>query len=261
MKIDFSKIESIIRQTDSIIFNPEFLQQVTVKGPSDYVTLVDKMVQEYLYHSFRELYPDIEFMGEEKDNSDLNFNNNVWIIDPIDGTANLIHDCRFSAVSVGLWNGDRQKIDLGLIYQPFSKELFHAEDGKGAYLNGTPIKVSDRHLLKDSIISAGTTPYHKEYAAEVLNVSTNMLLNCSDIRRTGSAALDLAYVACGRIDGYFEKLLSPWDYAAGLLILQEAGGCITDYSGNPVSGTRVSSVCCSNKLIHEQMLHIIHDSM
>lgn len=260
MNADFSKIRKIIEQTDAIIFDSDLLHQVSVKGPADYVTLVDKKVQEYLQRSFKELYPDIDFMGEEKDNSDLDFSKSVWIIDPIDGTANLIHGYRFSAVSVALWNGSSQKIEMGIIYQPFSKEIFYAVSGEGAYLNGSRIKVSDRTRLQDCIISAGTTPYHKEYAREVLEISTDMLLQCSDIRRSGSAALDIAYVACGRVDGYFEKILSPWDYAAGLLILQEAGGSLTDYFGHCPTGTAVTSVCCSNGAIQDQMLDIIRRS-
>ena len=148
-------------------------------------------------------------------------------------------------------------MELGIIYQPFTKELFYAIDGQGAYLNGTPIHVSKRALLSESLISAGTTPYHKEFAWEVLKISHEMLLRCSDIRRTGSAALDFAYVASGRMDGYIEKIISPWDYAAGLLILKEAGGMLTDYAGNSLTGTKVSSVCCSNGVIHHEMLEII----
>lgn len=258
MNIDIAALLEIVKKTDTIIFNSEYRNQVSVKGPADYVTLVDKLVQDYLYQSFRSLYPDFDFMGEEKDNSDLTFSNHTWIIDPIDGTANLIHDCRFSAVSVGLWNGQKQKMELGIIYQPFSKELFYAIDGKGAYLNGSSIHVSDCARLQEGIISVGTAPYHKEHAREIFNLSHEMFLNCSDIRRTGSAALDLAYIACGRLDGYCEKLLSAWDYAAGLVILQEAGGQLTDYEGNPLSGIRSTSICCNNGRIHKEMLEIIH---
>lgn len=274
MKIDIAKIIEIVRNTDSIIFNPEYLNQITVKGPADYVTVVDKLVQEYLYNSFQALYPDFDFMGEEKDNSDLDFTKNTWIIDPIDGTTNLIHDCRFSAVSVGLWNGEKQKMELGIIYQPYSKELFYGADGQGAFLcDGTiediqealskskPIHVSNRDQFKDSVISAGTTPYHKEYAWEIMKISHEMLVRCSDIRRVGSAALDIAYVASGRIEGYFEKILSPWDYAAGNVILKEAGGCLTDYDGKELAGTKVSAVCCSNGLVQQEMLEIIQNCM
>ena len=259
MNIDIEKLIAIVKNTDTIIFNPKYRNQVSIKGPSDYVTQVDKMVQDYLYQEFRQLYPDFDFMGEEKDNSDLTFSNHTWIIDPIDGTANLIHDCRFSAVSVGLWNGKKQKMELGIIYQPFSKDVFYAIDGKGAYLNGTPIHVSDRTLLQECLISIGTAPYYKEHATELMNITHEMFLRCSDLRRSGSAALDIAYVACGRLEGYFEKLLSPWDYAAGLLILQEAGGQTTDYEGIPLDGTKKSSFCCSNGKIQKEMLAIIQN--
>lgn len=256
MITELSRIIDIIRQTDAIIFNPEYLNQISVKGPADYVTQADKKVQEYLQNSFQALYPDFAFMGEEKDNSDLDFQKNTWIIDPIDGTANLIHDYQLSTVSVGLWNGELQQMELGVVYQPFTHELFHAVRGQGAYRNGSPIHVSGRRF-DESIIAIGTSPYHKEYAQEAMRISTDMLLGCSDIRRFGSAALDISHIACGRTEGFFERILSPWDYAAGLLILQEAGGCITDYAGNSLTGTAVSSVCCSNGLIHQEMLDII----
>lgn len=260
MNIDIEKIIETIKKTDSIIFNPEYLNQITVKGPADYVTLVDKKVQDYLYQSFQELYPDIAFMGEEKDNSDLDFVKNTWIIDPIDGTTNLIHGCRFSAVSVGLWNGKEQEMELGIIYQPYSREVFYAQRGKGAFLNGEPIHVSKCTNFKDSVISIGTAPYHKEFAEEISRISHEMLTQCSDIRRTGSAALDIAYIASGRLEGYYEKILSPWDYAAGLVILKEAGGMLTDCSGQALSGTLASSVCCSNGAVHQEMLAIIQHS-
>lgn len=259
MNIDIEKIIEIVKKTDAIIFNPEYLNQITVKGPADYVTMVDKTVQDYLYLSFRQLYPDFAFMGEEKDNSNLDFSKNTWIIDPIDGTTNLIHGCRFSAVSVGLWNGKEQKMELGIIYQPYSKELFYAIRGKGAFLNGEPIHVSKCSDFKDSVISIGTAPYHKEFAEEIARISRDMLSTCSDIRRTGSAALDIAYIASGRLEGYYEKILSPWDYAAGLVILTEAGGMLTDGNGQTLSGTCPSSVCCSNGAIHQEMIRIIRN--
>lgn len=257
MLIDYKQVQQIVRQTDSIIFNSDLLQHTFTKGPADYVTLADKRVQTYLQDSLSNLYPQIQFMGEEKNNDEIDFGNDMWILDPIDGTTNLIQSCNFSAVSLGLWNGKTQSIVLGIIYQPFSKEFFYAAEGQGAFLNDSPIHVSSKKELNNCVISAGTTPYHKQFADEVFEASKKVFLNCADIRRTGSAALDMAYVACGRLDGYFDKILSPWDYAAGYLIVKEAGGLTTDYLSDHPSGTHVSSICCSNSLIHPQLLNLI----
>lgn len=231
--VDYLRIQQIVQQTDSI------------------------RVQSYLQDSLFHLCPHIQFMGEEKDNNEIDFDKDLWILDPVDGTTNLIQNCSFSAVSLGLWNGKKKKIVLGIIYQPFTKELFFASDGQGAFLNGSPIHVSSKNAFSSCVISAGTTPYYKEFADEVFDASKRVFLNCSDIRRTGSAALDMAYVACGRLDGYFDKILSPWDYAAGYLIIKEAGGFTSDYSGELPSFTHKSSICCSNALIHTQLLSLV----
>ena len=256
MNTNHQLIQQLVRQTDSIIFNPALLNQTYTKGPGDYVTLVDKQVQAYLQDALRSHYPHIQFMGEEKDNQEINPQEDIWILDPIDGTTNLIQNCNFSAVSLGLWSGKEQKVILGIIYQPFAKELFYAADGKGAYLNGTPIHVSSKQQFDRCVISAGTTPYYKEHADEVFDASKEVFKRCADIRRTGSAALDMAYVACGRLDGYFEKILSPWDYAAGYLLIKEAGGITTNYENAAPAVTQISSICCGNPYIQPQLLQL-----
>lgn len=257
MDINIKDLIQIIQGTDTFIFNSKLSQSITEKGPADYVTMVDTSVQQYLYDKLTATYPTIEFMGEEQDNSKLNFKKDTWIIDPIDGTTNLVHDCKFSAVSIGLWNGAKQKITLGVVYQPFSKDIFYAIENEGAFLNDEPIHVTTQSSFKDSLIAIGTSPYYKSNVDEVWATTKDIFLNCSDIRRGGTASLDIAYVACGRLDGFVEKILSPWDYAAGIIILQEAGGIITDYNGNLPSGTHKSSICCSNKLLHSELLNIV----
>ncbi|MCD8084463.1 MAG: inositol monophosphatase, partial [Clostridiales bacterium] len=205
---------------------------IRVKGVSDYVTEVDFLVQHLVKNRLHELYPEIQFMGEEKDNADIDFSGDVWILDPVDGTLNLIHDFRESTLSLGLWHDGR--VCMGLVYQPYTDEMFTAEYGGGAFLNGNPIHVSAETELKKSLISTGTTPYQKEKADENFRDFKEIFLRCADIRRLGSAALELAFVAAGRLEVFYERGLKPWDFAAGLLLVQEAGGRVTGFDGRPV---------------------------
>lgn len=229
MKIDMEKLIQLVMETQSFFTNEEAASQVTVKGVSDYVTQVDYQVQEFLKERLREEWPDFQFMGEEKDNSDIDFDGTFWILDPVDGTTNLIHDFRNSAVSLGLC--DKGEMICGVVYQPFSGEVFHAVRGEGACLNQKPIHVSSAVSMAESLISIGTTPYEHEYADRNFEIFKKVFLDCQDIRRIGSAAIELAYVACGRLDAFFEMNLKPWDYAAGLLLIEEAGGTVTGFQG------------------------------
>lgn len=153
-----------------------------------------------------------------------------WILDPVDGTTNLMHDYQHSVVSLALCN--RGEIVMGIVYDPFHEEVFSAMKGKGSFLNGQPIEVSKAEKLSDTIVGLGTAK--RELADENFARFRKMFDRCQDVRRIGSAALELAYTACGRQGGYFEIYLNPWDYAAGLLLIQEAGGKVTDFRGNPI---------------------------
>lgn len=213
------------------------------------MTQIDFKVQEQVKTALYELYPEIQFMGEEKDNSDIDFDGDVWILDPVDGTTNLIHDFRNSTLSLAL--AGKGVLTLGIIYHPYSDEIFVAERGKGALLNGSPISVSKRHNFSECLISIGTSPYYRELAKENFRIFEKVFTDCADIRRLGSAALELAYVAAGRIDAYFERSLKPWDYAAGILLVEEAGGKVTDYKGNPVDITGNSDIVAGSQTIGE----------
>ena len=184
-----------------------------MKGREDFVTQVDIRVQEYMRNELSKRWPDVQFMGEEKDNSDIDFNGAVWILDPVDGTTNLIHDFKDSALSLGLC--EQGQVTLGVIYQPFLDEIFWAQKGKGAFCNGKPIHVSDTRKLEDSLVAVGTSPYHRDLTEENFNAIRCIYEHCVDIRRMGAASVDLAYVACGRVEAYFERNLKPWDFAAG----------------------------------------------
>ena len=190
------------------------------EGHANFVTTVDSAVENELKSALHELRPDASFIGEEQDNLPLG-PEPTWVIDPIDGTTNFIHDYRFSAISVALLENRRPV--LGAVYQPYAKELFHAVRGEGAYLNGRPIHVTTTPFSQ-ALVGFGTSPYHPDLAKKSLDAALQCLLKAADVRRCGSAALDLAYVAAGRQDLYFELTLKPWDYAAGALLVEEAGG-------------------------------------
>lgn len=156
MQIDINELIELVKSVKPMFLNHTEAEHVTVKGRADFVTQVDIRVQEYMRNELSKRWPDVQFMGEEKDNSDIDFNGAVWILDPVDGTTNLIHDFKDSALSLGLC--EQGQVTLGMIYQPFLDEIFWAQKGKGAFCNGKPIHVSDTRKLEDSLVAVGTSP-------------------------------------------------------------------------------------------------------
>lgn len=222
-----NKVIELIKQTGPLIFQEMTHEKVTEKGAADYVTNVDVAVQNFLKDALAKEFPDIALIAEEKENLGLDPAKSYWILDPIDGTTNLIRDYHLSAVSLGLYeNGE---ITFGVVYNPFTEELFCGAKKEGAFLNGVPIHVSDQPEFKDAVISFGSSPYEKNRAKDLFPVFYNVFMNCADFRRTGSAALDLCYVACGRQHAFLEQNLKPWDYSGAAVILTEAGGTISDW--------------------------------
>ena len=214
------KLMQIAREAGNL-FSARSLSEIEQKeGHANFVTNIDREVEEYLQQSLLSLLPGSRIIGEEKENEALT-DVPTWIVDPVDGTTNLIHDYRCSAVSVALC--ENRKPVVGLVWQPYMKEMFYAEAGRGATLNGAPIHVSE-HPFDRALIAFGTAPYHAELAEKSMKLALVFLRSCADIRRSGSAAVDLAWLACGRHDAFFELNLKPWDYAAGSLIVREAGG-------------------------------------
>lgn len=250
------KLIELIRETKKIALDSGSAHDITIKGTADFVTKVDMGVQEFLRPRLRELYPDVQFMSEEKDNSGIDPRGKVWILDPIDGTTNLIHDYKMSAVSLGLAEGGIPV--MGVVYNPFTDELFCAKKGSGAFLNGERIRVSAAESMESALISVGTSPYYKELADENFEIIKRIFIKAEDIRRCGSAAMDLCYIACGRIDGYFERRLKPWDYAAGTIILREAGGRVTTTAGGEPSCSFPSDIIASNGKIHDEFAELIN---
>ena len=245
--VSTEKLEEIVRSVKPLFLDRERSGQVKVKGIADFVTSVDMAVQELVERRLKEEYPQIQFMGEEKDNSNIDTTRPVWILDPVDGTTNLIHDFKNSALSLALYA--EGKVQLGIVYQPYTEEFFIAVRGKGAFCNGAPIHVSSVSKMEESLISIGTSPYHHELAEENFRNFKNIFLHCADIRRIGSAAIELAWVACGRIEVFFERNLKPWDYAAGLLLVEEAGGEITDFDGDCLPVVKPADVVAGNGVI------------
>lgn len=223
------EVLKLVTQTRELIFRELEAAKVTVKGVADYVTNVDFAVQEFLKRELEQAFPAISMVAEEKENRNLSQDGTYWILDPIDGTTNLIHHFGMSAVALGLY--EQGEITFGVVYNPFHEEMFYASKGQGAYLNGERIRVSKTVDMKDAVIAFGSSPYEKDRAKEIFPLFYRIFMNCSDFRRTGSAALDLCYIACGRQQGYLEQNLKPWDYAAGSLILQEAGGVVKGWDG------------------------------
>lgn len=190
------------------------------EGHYNFVTDADVAVQTYLKSALLTLCPDAHFYAEEQENEPLT-DAPTFVVDPIDGTINYMRLRHMSAVSIGYLEG-RQPV-MAVVYNPYANELFYARKGRGAFLNGQPIRVSD--LPYDmALVELGTSPYDAELAKQTMAAAGRFLSECGDLRRSGSAAIDLCGVACGRADIFFELRLRPWDVAAGALIVEEAGG-------------------------------------
>ena len=255
MNMNEKEIIELVHSTKSIIYNKELAHAVTVKGAADYVTKVDVAVQEYLRKELAARTPDVILLAEEQENDNLDPAKSYWILDPIDGTTNLIHDYRMSAVSLGLY--ENGQMTFGVVYNPFTEETFHASLGKGAFLNGEPIHVSHREALDTCIIAFGSAPYEKERVSMLFSIFQRVFMETADFRRSASAALDLCYLAAGRIDGFFELNLKPWDYAAGSLIIEEAGGKITDWNGTRLPFLANSDILTCTPEIYEQIKKLL----
>ena len=227
--IDMLAVQQIVKEAAKLFANREEVNRIKEKGAYDFVTAVDEEVQKYIGEKLQKLYPQIQFLGEEGGNTDVDLDGLLWVLDPVDGTTNLIHDYKNSAISLALME-NREPI-AGIIYDPYLDEMYCAKKGEGSFLNGEKISVSTAQTMSESLIAIGTSPYRKNEAPDNFRVFEKIYMDCQDLRRTGSAALDMAHVACGRIEGYIEKKLKLWDYAAGTIIVREAGGKVLDYEG------------------------------
>lgn len=253
--VEIEKVIEIVKRTKTFFMDREIVKNIRVKGLADYATEVDVRGQKFLEEELKKICPDAGFLGEESYAGEA-VSGSMWIVDPVDGTTNLIHNYRQSMVSVAL--ASNGEIVLGIIYNPYTEEIYWAEAGKGAYKNENRIHVSSVKELSHSLISVGTSPYYHENAAQNFAAMEKVFLQCEDIRRSGSAAFDLAHVADGSVEAYFEQNLKIWDYAAGLLIIREAGGRVTDYEGNEIKlTTTINNVVADNGYLGEKLRELI----
>ncbi len=252
MNIDIELLKKIVLGAGELFLDEENAHNVTEKGAADFVTAVDYASQNYIKAELDKYYPEAALLCEEGDNSNFTPKKYTFVLDPVDGTTNLIHRYRQSAVSLGLLIDGEPA--AGVVYNPFNRELFWAEKGCGAYFNGKEMKVSPETNFSKSVITIGTMPYYKEYADKNFEMFKRIYLDAVDIRRTGSAALDLCYVADGRTEAFFERGLKAWDFCAGAVILTEAGGKITDWLGNPLDYYKEQNIVASNSIFHQRML-------
>lgn len=202
--------------------------KIESKGVNDFVTRVDKQSEERLVKELAKILPGSGFIAEENSSYHKSDRYN-WIIDPLDGTTNFIHGVPLFSISVALT--ERDKLISGVVYEPNLQECFYAWDGGGAYLNGHPISVSKVKEMNEALIATGFPYSDFSRIQPYLDLFLHLMKNTHGVRRLGSAAADLAYVACGRYDGFYEYGLKPWDVAAGALLVKEAGGFVSDFSG------------------------------
>ncbi|MGB9856549.1 MAG: inositol monophosphatase family protein [Dictyoglomaceae bacterium] len=245
--------EDIAKEAGKILL--EYLYQekdIHLKSISNPVTKVDKLSEEKIIELLNKYFPGYSILTEEAGIIEKN-SSYQWIIDPLDGTTNYIHNYPFFSVSIALKKDN--EILLGVIYDPIQDEIFSALKGKGSFLNGEKIRVSSVNKLRDSLLAFGL-PYDLTLDERNFIPFINLSRRSNGVRRVGSAALELAYIACGRLDGYWCQRLNPWDIVAGVILVQEAGGKVTDFENKKIS-FRETDIVASNGLIHEELLEVL----
>ncbi len=226
------------------------------KGDIDLVTEADHESERCIVSMIKDAYPHHRILAEESGDSG-DASSYTWIVDPLDGTTNYAHGYPCFCVSIAIEY--EEKVIHGVIYDPVRKELFTAEKGKGAYLNGTSINVSPTQELNNSLLCTGFPYDVRDNMESNLHLFRSFLMHAQAVRRDGSAALDLCYTAAGRFDGFWEQKLHPWDVAAGSLILREAGGELSSYQGEPFS-IYIPEILASNGVLHRQMIAVVRSA-
>jgi myo-inositol-1(or 4)-monophosphatase len=229
--------------------------QVSVKGPSDYVSQADRKAEKIVKDELLKARPTYGFLGEESEEIKGTDGAHRWIVDPLDGTTNFLHGIPQFAVSLALErNGE---IVAAVVFNPATDELYTAEKGGGAFLNDRRLRVAARKELSDSVITCGVPHLGRGNHGKFLVELRHVMGEVAGIRRFGAASLDLAYVAAGRCDGYWETGLAAWDIAAGILLIKEAGGWVSDFDGK-TSMLETGSVVAGNEYIHKALLEVTH---
>ena len=242
-KIQIEKFGSILQKN------------VDQKGEFDFVTQVDLQSEKTIIELIKKRFPEHGIMAEES-LGNVDRGEYRWIIDPLDGTTNYIHGYPVFSISIALQY--KREIILGVVHDPLRGDLFYAEKGKGAYLNDQPVHVSQTSDMGKCLLATGFPFRSKQYLEPYLESFRQIFLIASGVRRLGSAALDFAYIGCGRCDGFWEIGLSPWDIAAGSIIIKEAGGIVTDFAGGG-NFLNTGDVVASNGKIHDHILEIVAD--
>lgn len=239
LKRDFGEVEQL---------------QVSMKGPANFVTAADRRAEEILHEELTKARPGYGFVGEEGGRREGADKTHTWIVDPLDGTSNFLHGIPHFAVSIGL---EREgAIVAGVIYNPANDEMFTAERGKGAFLNDKRLRVAARRSLVDAVVTCGLPHHGRGDLALFRKEFTAIQDKVAGLRRLGAATLDLAWVAAGRFDAYWERDISPWDMAAGLIIVREAGGYVTDLDGGDAMLSK-GHILAGNETMHREMLRLL----
>ena len=228
--------------------------QVSSKGPGDFVTSADKRTEKILIEELQKAHPEYGIVTEEIGIINESNTKNRWIIDPIDGTMNFMNGIPQFAISIGY--EEDSEIKCGVIFNPIMNEMFCAEKGNGAYLNNSRIRVSKKNKINDALIVTGGPKGASKIKDKIFMEYINVSNNVSNVRKFGSAALDLSYVACGRFDGYWQRELNYWDIAAGIIILKEAGGFVDFFEENKKLPLK-KNILATNSLIHEELKELI----
>jgi len=228
--------------------------QVSLKGPANFVSAADRRAEQMLYDDLTKARPGYGFLGEEGGTREGTDKTNTWIVDPLDGTTNFLHGIPQFAISIGLQR--EGTIIAGVIYNPGNEELYIAERGKGAFLNDTRLRVAGRKQLHDCVIACGLPHIgrgdHELSRREMAELQPRV----AGLRRFGAASLDMAFVAAGRLDGYWERNLKPWDVAAGILMVREAGGTVSGIEGGDTA-LETGNVVCGNEIIQRELVKIL----
>ena len=228
--------------------------QVSSKGPGDFVSSADKRTEKILIDEFQKAYPEHGIITEETGIINKSNKNNRWIIDPIDGTMNFLNGVPQFAISIGY--EENQEIKCGVIFNPITNEMFIAEKGSGAFLNNSRIRVSNKKNLQDSLLVTGGPKQSSKIKDKIFSEYISVSKKVSNVRKFGSASLDLAYVASGRFDGYWQRELNYWDVAAGIIIVKEAGGFVDFFEENNNSDLK-RNIIATNSIIHNELRELI----
>ncbi|MBX9710480.1 MAG: inositol monophosphatase [Xanthobacteraceae bacterium] len=228
--------------------------QVSLKGPANFVTVADRRAEDILYEDLLKARPGYGFIGEEGGTREGADKTNTWIVDPLDGTTNFLHGIPQFAISIGLQR--EGVIVAGVIYNPANDELYIAERGKGAFLNDQRLRVAGRKKLNECVIACGLPHIGRGDHEQSRREMTQMQERVAGLRRFGAASLDMAFVAAGRLDGYWERNLKPWDIAAGIIMIREAGGVVSGIEGHD-NALQTGHVVCGNEFVQGELVKIL----